>query len=347
MPTDLSQHLHLVSGESRASDSLTGSSIRALYALALDDSHDQFASGRPVNWQLVRESCEQLLARSRHLEVGMPYAVALLELEGLPGLVAGLELLAVWLKESWLDVHPRLEEGDEEPLDRIGIIDTLAAPLASYGDRWQVLMRLRRAPLVNSPSHGELLVGSVLARMPGAVMLPDFPVLEPAVLDAALRRVAVQALRDVLALLEAARAHLATIEKAFVDNVPSGRAPNLSALDQELAYLASVVTSALRSADVPQGSSAVRDSRDESGGTKAQWMGGDIRSRDQVLSALESICAYFGAHEPASPLPLLLWRAHRLVKADFLAILEDLVPGALADFKAATGYKEPTARPGS
>ena len=54
-----------------------------------------------------------------------------------------------------------------------------------------------------------------------------------------------------------------------------------------------------------------------------------IRSRADALTALDNICKYFEIHEPASPVPLLLGRAKRLIPMSFVDILRELAPGEL------------------
>ncbi|MEY4546530.1 MAG: hypothetical protein RL685_2725, partial [Pseudomonadota bacterium] len=69
-----------------------------------------------------------------------------------------------------------------------------------------------------------------------------------------------------------------------------------------------------------------------------------ITSRDEVLQALEGLCEYYRAQEPASPLPLLLRRCQRLVGLDFLATLRELAPEALAKLTWLGGDSHEAAR---
>jgi type VI secretion system protein ImpA len=64
---------------------------------------------------------------------------------------------------------------------------------------------------------------------------------------------------------------------------------------------------------------------------------GVIRSRKDVLRALERICQYYARAEPSSPLPLLLRRAQRLVEMDFLQIIDELTPEARAHLGTVLG----------
>src|SRR6185503_2058526 len=66
-------------------------------------------------------------------------------------------------------------------------------------------------------------------------------------------------------------------------------------------------------------------------------MTGAINSREDVVRALDRVCAYFAQHEPSSPIPLLLKRAKRLVSKDFLEILRDLAPDGVPQVEAIRG----------
>jgi type VI secretion system protein ImpA len=71
--------------------------------------------------------------------------------------------------------------------------------------------------------------------------------------------------------------------------------------------------------------------------TGASWSGG-ISSRDDVLRAIDGITAYYAKHEPASPIPMLLGRCRRLVTMDFIDIVRELVPEAMAQIEALQGH---------
>ncbi|MFO1065046.1 MAG: type VI secretion system protein TssA [Pirellulales bacterium] len=54
-----------------------------------------------------------------------------------------------------------------------------------------------------------------------------------------------------------------------------------------------------------------------------------ITSREQATSVLDSVCEYFEQHEPASPVPLVLQRAKRMIPMSFVDILRELAPEGL------------------
>jgi type VI secretion system protein ImpA len=62
-------------------------------------------------------------------------------------------------------------------------------------------------------------------------------------------------------------------------------------------------------------------------------IGGRVDSREDVIKALDAIADYYRQREPASPVPVLLKRARHWVNMDFLAVLQDLVPGSVDEAK--------------
>jgi type VI secretion system protein ImpA len=72
----------------------------------------------------------------------------------------------------------------------------------------------------------------------------------------------------------------------------------------------------------------------------AAGISGEVRSRADVSRALDRICDYYRRTEPASPIPLLLERARRLIDKDFMAILRDLTPGGLSEAEVFAGREQ-------
>jgi type VI secretion system protein ImpA len=69
-------------------------------------------------------------------------------------------------------------------------------------------------------------------------------------------------------------------------------------------------------------------------------LSGEITSRDDVIRALDKVCAYYKRFEPSSPVPLLVQRARRLVKKEFVEIIQDLTPEALKQIELIGGSEQ-------
>jgi type VI secretion system protein ImpA len=127
-----------------------------------------------------------------------------------------------------------------------------------------------------------------------------------------------------------AREQVTAIETAVTEKVGAARAPNLGRLSTLLQQAGKHVGAALerRGAVAPSGNGV----SDEDGATAAAQgvaMPGQIKSRDDVVRAIDQICAYYERAEPSSPVPLLLRRAKRLATMSFVQIMKDMAPDAM------------------
>jgi len=71
-----------------------------------------------------------------------------------------------------------------------------------------------------------------------------------------------------------------------------------------------------------------------------QLRGGVIGSRQDAIAALDAVADFFRRTEPSSPIPLFLARAKRLVSKDFLEVLADIAPDAVAQARVAGGLRD-------
>ena len=64
---------------------------------------------------------------------------------------------------------------------------------------------------------------------------------------------------------------------------------------------------------------------------------GPISTREDALYLLELVSIYFRSNEPSSPVPMLIDRAQRLARMEFLDILRDLAPEGLSQAETVAG----------
>jgi type VI secretion system protein ImpA len=134
--------------------------------------------------------------------------------------------------------------------------------------------------------------------------------------------------------------HTAAIEAGFTQHVGFG--PDLSKLRARLEEVVRTVAHRLveRGAGVDDSAVVTDDAggdQPSAGPAAASPLTGEIGSRQQVVEALDKICAYFERHEPTSPVPLLLQRAKRLVNMSFLEIIRDIASSAVDQVDALRG----------
>ena len=76
------------------------------------------------------------------------------------------------------------------------------------------------------------------------------------------------------------------------------------------------------------------------GATTSGALSGQVRSREDVVRALERILAYYAKNEPSSPIPLLVERCKRLVTMGFLDIIRELAPDGVGQIETLSGQKQ-------
>ncbi len=143
--------------------------LQELETLARGKPETQFSAAEPPNWKELRSRCLELFDRSKDLRVAMTLAVASLELDGLPGFRESLSLVKGLLERYWTTVYPQLDPADDnDPLQRMNIVASMAMPVGTYGDSFRILERLRGMPLCDSVQMGRYSLADILRAESGA-----------------------------------------------------------------------------------------------------------------------------------------------------------------------------------
>lgn len=80
------------------------------------------------------------------------------------------------------------------------------------------------------------------------------------------------------------------------------------------------------------------DQRTDSGQQK--FVPGDLRSRRDVLEAIDAICRYYAEVEPGSPVPVMLRRVRKWVQLDFIALMQEILPGNMDEVRRLMAVSE-------
>jgi type VI secretion system protein ImpA len=316
--------------------------LQELETLTRGKEETQFSAAEPPDWKALRVLCLELFARSKDLRVAVTLVVSSLELDGLPGFRESLALVKGLLEKYWPTVHPQLDPADDnDPLQRMNIVASMAMPVGTYGDLYRILERLRGMPLCNSIQMGRYSLADILRAESGAPASSDKPEVKPAQIESAFRDSNQEKLSETFGILSDCIALAQGMDESITQTVGAKQAPDLTPLVSELTAMRSRVAPFLKaSAAVLAGETAgVGDTR-QAGGQTALSLEGEIRSRDDVLRLLEKICQFYARFEPSSPVPLVLKRAARLAEMDFMQIMQDLSPDAISQIRTITGEKE-------
>lgn len=271
-----------------------------LEAQELSDAFKRLAAAptRP-DWARFLEQAIQLAGVSRDLRAWVWLTRAALSAHGVQGLAAGLKLLATGLERFW-DVLPPQYEDEPDPAERFMVRLTALTQLGATNANC-TLAQLQGSGRTLADLRADL--DAMVAKAPS---------------DAATQ-----------AAIEDARAATGAIMAIFADRYGPGRDPQLGfelilgrlqAIEARLGKGVAAAPTALPAAAAP-----------------VPARPGIVASRDDVVRALDQVLDYYRAHEPSSPVPLLVQRAKRLVPLSFLEAIRDLAPAGLKELQAVAG----------
>lgn len=299
---------------------------------------DVVAAGVEPDWQEVRKAAEALFARTKDLRVAGHLARAVLRLDGVAGLRDGLALFYALIERYWDTVHPQLDPEDGfDATMRVNVINSLA-------DLDGIVNPLRRLPLVSSRVIGRFSYRDILMARGELERGENDPATEVATIKAAFADMGGEAGQEARSAIADALNAAMAIEKVVSDKVGAASGPTLAPLVTTLREIGKIFDEYMPSLAPAQEPAA--DSAAEAEGTvpgrppSGPFVPGDIRSREDVIQAIDRICEYYSRTEPASPLPFLLMRAKRLVFASFIDIMKDIAPDGLSQAQVVLGASD-------
>jgi type VI secretion system protein ImpA len=284
------------------------------------------------DWKAIGRQAVELLGRTKDLRVAVNLTKALLHTDGLKGLADGLTVVDQMVGRYWDGLHPLLDPEDgNDPVMRFNILAMLTSA--------DILARVRTTPIVDSRTVGRFSLRDLetapgdAAQTPNGAGRATNATIEAAAMECDLAR-----LENEAGAAAAAVAALKNIESALHDLSGSATAPSfgpLSSMLQKISgFLQGVLARRVPSSTLDADSAPVAVPRGPVS------TGGDIRSRDDVVRALERVSAYYRDHEPSSPIPLLIERCKRLVMMSFLEIVRELAPDGIKQIETLAGQKQ-------
>jgi len=290
------------------------------------------------NWRDVHRAATELFSKTKDLRVAVYLTRAALHTDGFSGFNDGLSLIKGLIETYWDTVHPQLDpEDNNDPTFRVNTVSALSDPET-------VLRSVRTAPVVAARGIGQFGIRDIdLAK---GLLQPtdsDESIPELGVIDAAFMQTELDALQATFDSVKQARENLGAIEKIFTEKVSAAQSPNLSELNKILHHIGSELSEQLGRrgvADTEATEVTGEGAGEVATGKPAAPITGAIQSREDVIRMLDKICDFYKQNEPSHPLPLLLQRAKRLVRKDFMEILKDIAPDALKQAELIKGKEE-------
>ena len=315
--------------------------------------------GEDPNWRDIRDRCVSMFERTLDLRVAMLLADALLCQHGVEGLRDGLALIKAMHEQCWEHYHPQLDPDDgNDPLMRMNLIASLAAPIGRDGDPLRFQQRLREVPLARSRQIGSFSLRDLMIAtgdLPASAAAGDTPPNEQ-LIEAAFRDTDGDELKNAGEAATEAVSISKDLDQWVTNKVGASNAANLSPwhdlvgdLNKRLGARVAARFPGETSPAVDSGDAAPDHDGGTSGGrapAPAAGLSGGVHSRDDVLKALNKVLEYYAAYEPSSPVPMLIRRAQRLVTMDFVDIIRDLSPAAIDQLRVIGGEEAVTASSG-
>ena len=280
----------------------------------------QFEPATPPDWNFVETGALQLLERSRDLRLVVLWAESRLNLGGLQTLPEGLGALACLLESAWPVVNPPLDDGD--PYARINVIESLG-----FGGSF--FQSLRNSVVVRNPRIGDIRLKdfeAITGNSPGM----EAPVTREQI-ELFFQSTESDAITLRLVLLNS-QAALKRILETLALHIEADRLPQLQEFKLLLAHVLSCLPDPAPEPEMEQTSPSAPPSAlcEPSKAVNLVAQAG-IQSRAQALAAIDQVCVYLEQAEPTNPAQLLLKRARRLIDKNFMQLMKDLAPEALAE----------------
>ena len=293
---------------------------------------DAVIAAVPPDWRQVERQATRLLERTTDLRVIALLTLAWTEIDGLAGYANGLALAADALERHWDEVHPQVESASEsDPMAR-------ANALASLTEAQTLGSSVRNATLLHVQT-GAITLGDAATLLANGTTRASLPApLE----GAAALRSALKAAHVELGIVHRLLGMIERIESRVATMLDASWVPDSSAVTGMLG----IVAEAMREPQAPSSGCAERiepigkriGERSEPAFVPvAAARTGTLGSRADAVRALDHVCAYLEAAEPAHPAPLLIRRAQRLLQMNFHDIVRDMVPEALPQIEALAG----------
>lgn len=279
----------------------------------------------PPDWVELRKQSIEFLGRSKHLRIAVMFCGSLLKTGGIPGFRDGLQYIQKLLEQYWAPIYPLLDpEDNNDPEIRLNILRTLTLERGAMAAGWLAI--------------SDYIFTSELCRPKGMPPITFDQYLtarqnqaEPAAaakLEAAIRSVGSEAAaaqhKSVTEALEAVHG----IDQFLTNTLGATNAISFEVLEKALRELLGLLAPFLPGAAPESGVAlAAPDGSSPAAGTESTGtvsVRGPVKSREDVVKVIDSICAYYDQIEPASPVPYLLRRVQKMVTMNFIQTVQEL-----------------------
>jgi len=299
---------------------------------------DTIIPGSGPDWKGVAEQVDDLNQRTRDLRVLTNGALADLSLNGLKPFSESLKSLNACIEVFWDNIHPQLDEEDDFDATMRG------NSLQILNDYEMVSFGLERAPLIKVKGFGAFSLRDIELAEGRVTPGKDEQVHEVGVIQGAFGDADAEALASLGQGVKDSISELKRTQVLWGKLAKNASPLNFDEILKVLNEIAKAVAKFAPAGAVQAEEASIEDV-DETAEQVAPVAGSavmvsaGINNRNDVIKMLDKICEYYDAHEPSSPIPLLLRRAQRLVSKSFVEIMKDIAPDGVSQLRAISGEK--------
>ena len=303
------------------------------------------------DWRDLKARSAEYLAQSKHLRAAMIFCGSSLQTGGLAGFRDGVQLVRGLVEQYWPTVHPPLDvEDNNDPTQRLNILGALNAPRGTLRpdiQQWLgIIDYLYATPLCRPKGAAPITLDLAIAAHRSQEGRTEgqgnegTPGLDLVQLAKAFRGAPGSEVETNLAAVCEALEAITAIDQFLAQTLGANNSISFEEIRKVLQEIQGVLKAHQPGAAAPgtPADPAASDSATSgAGGTTAMQIGGSIRSREDVLRAIDAICEYYRQAEPSSPVPYLLRRAQKVAQMNFVQSMQELNLASVDALRPAMG----------
>jgi type VI secretion system protein ImpA len=305
----------------------------------------------PPDWSNLKAKSAEFFGKSKHLRVATWLCCSLLKTDGLGGFRDGVQLIRGLLEKHWPTLYPLLDPADKnDPTQRVNILSALKAPRgSSMTSGWLTVLDYLYVAPICQPKGGppvtfDLIQAAKRKDTPGAGAAAGSP--EAARLEAVLREAGGDQVATQHKALQEALAAVQGIDQFLTTKLGVGDTISFDDLTKTLQKMLAGLQPYLPTSTAEGGAAGQAaggaDKTSSPGAAGVQVRAG-IRSREDVVKAIDAICDYYRQVERSSPVPYLLRRAQKLAMMDFVQAVGELKLATAEQLRPSLGSAVDTA----
>ncbi len=311
---------------------------------------DAVTEGRDADFKTLVANCTELWKKTRDLRVAAYLTVGYGCTEGFSGLKLGLSLIDFLVDELWEECYPRLDpEDDNDPTERINILNMLSPQSGSYNDPVQFINHLRKLKFLGNLPY---TVKDVLVSQ--GMLESNEEGVDLAILQGQLRSTPSELFAEKIGQLDEIQELLNHIVETMNAKMGDGGMVSFESLSTELKHIRKLYSVYAGGTAQESGAEEAEEQPAETealAAAPAPTVGSAgmvnlkafrVQNRNDALLLIERCAEYFRKAEPTSPLPYLLDRALRMADMNFVDILAEIDESSLEKVKEQLGVKTPS-----